>query len=656
MLVLLLLVRGHKRHRHLRSSQERYQSQRALPLLRRHDHGGRHRRNPRQRQTHNRRVDLVLDLCGDVRLNRGLVAYYIAGDLSNEVQITLVSGTLGTYVSGGFVAVDNANMPGWYEVGIPDAALDGGNQVAIQYRGATNMAPVNIYIDLDAVDYQTDAFGALKPTTAGRTLDVTATGAAGIDLANVENQGSTLNLSATSIKTATDVETDTQDIQTRLPTGLVDGRIAAIAQVVGDKTGYKLASDGLALVTTPIANAVWDEVLTGATHNIASSAGRRLRQLASVIVRAGTAQGPGTGNNQIQLDAGASSTNGDYDPGLIFIETGTGAGQARLILQYNGSTKVATVDRDWRVNPDNTSEFVILTDAGRNSVNEGLAQGGTSTTITLNASASSSDDAYNGQLVFIRSGTGQDQVGLVEDYVGSTKVATIRTRSATGQWATVPDTTSAYMMIPNLTFTLSEISGAVAATQALSRLDSMIESDGAGQFRFDTIALENAPAGGGGGGTDWTANERTAIRSILGIPTSGTTPTDPSSGILDTIRDSVGAIGINVYPVSASTPERVQGTTLTFYRNESRSVSVVTDFTLTSLTLQFTVEDQDGVDVYTLANGSISRSGQTFTVAVTTAVTGNLGQYRWSMRDISGGGSSVVAMGVLTVQEAASNV
>jgi len=609
----------------------------------------------------------------------GLVAYYIAGDLNNDVQITLVSATLGTFTSGGFVAVDNTNMPGWYEIGIPDAALDGGNEVAIQLRGATNMAPVNIYIELDAVDYQSATnFGLSK---------------------------------------FADIETDTQDIQNRLPSGLVDGRMASIAQVVGDKTGYKLASDGLSLVTAwavaitgnltgnvtgsvgsisgvtfpanfgslgidpsgsillvvevqelgagaltannagdPIADIVWDEVLTGATHNIASSAGRRLRQLASVIVRAGTAQGSGTGNNQIQLDAGASATNGEYDPGLIFIETGTGAGQARLILQYNGSTKVATVDRDWRVNPDNTSEFVILADAGRNSVNEGLAQGGTSTTITLNASASSSDDAYNGQLVFIRSGTGQDQVGLVEDYVGSTKVATIRTRSATGQWATVPDTTSAYMMIPNLTFTLSEISGAVAATQALSRLDSMIESDGAGQFRFDTIALENAPAGGGGGGTDWTANERTAIRSILGIPTSGTTPTDPSSGILDTIRDSVGAIGINVYPVSASTPERVQGTTLTFYRNESRSVSVVTDFTLTSLTLQFTVEDQDGVDVYTLANGSISRSGQTFTVAVTTAVTGNLGQYRWSMRDISGGGSSVVAMGVLTVQEAASNV
>jgi hypothetical protein len=402
----------------------------------------------------------------------GLVAYYIAGDLNNEVQVTLVSATLGTFTSGGFVAVDNTNMPGWYEIGIPDAALDGGNEVAIQLRGATNMAPVNIYIELDAVDYQ-------SATNFGLSKFI-------------------------------DIETDTQDIQNRLPSGLVDGRMASIAQVVGDKTGYKLASDGLALVTAPIANAVWDEVLTGATHNIASSAGRRLRQLASVIVRAGTAQGSGTGNNQIQLDAGASATNGEYDPGLIFIETGTGAGQARLILQYNGSTKVATVDRDWRVNPDNTSEFVILADAGRNSVNEGLAQGGTSTTITLNASASASDDAYNGQLVFIRSGTGQDQVGLVEDYVGSTKVATIRTRSATGQWATVPDTTSAYMMIPNLTFTLSEISGAVSSIQVLSRLSSMIEDNGSGQFRFDTIAVSLA----GGGGSGSTYNIQVEDRSI----------------------------------------------------------------------------------------------------------------------------------------------
>jgi hypothetical protein len=102
------------------------------------------------------------------------------------------------------------------------------------------MHPVDIEIQLDAVDYQTDAFGALKPTTAGRTLDVSSGGEAGIDLANVGSPSTTLNLSGTTIKTATDIEVDTQDIQNRLPSGLVGGRMASIAEVVGDKTGYAL--------------------------------------------------------------------------------------------------------------------------------------------------------------------------------------------------------------------------------------------------------------------------------------------------------------------------------------------------------------------------------------------------------------------------------
>jgi hypothetical protein len=202
----------------------------------------------------------------------------------------------------------------------------------------------------------------------------------------------------------------------------------------------------------------------------------------------------------------------------------------------------------------------------------------------------------------------------------------------------------------------NEIATAVSGIQVLSRLDSMLEDNGSGQFRFDTIALEQAPAGGGGGGTDWTANERTAIRAILGVPTSGTTPTDPSSGILDTIRDSItGNQTINVYPVSASTPERVAGTTITYYRNEIRSVSVVTDFTLTSLTLSLTIEDAEGTDLLTIPNASINRSGQTFTVSIGTAVTASVGNKRWALRDLTGGTNSVIARGVFSVQEAASN-
>ena len=100
---------------------------------------------------------------------------------------------------------------------------------------------------------------------------------------------------------------------------------------------------------------IWDEVLTGATHNVPTSAGIRLRQISSGIVTAGTAQGGSA--NSITLASAASSTNGTYDPAGVRLVGGTGAGQVRLILHYVGSTRVATVDRDWRTAPDSTSDY-----------------------------------------------------------------------------------------------------------------------------------------------------------------------------------------------------------------------------------------------------------------------------------------------------------
>jgi hypothetical protein len=402
-----------------------------------------------------------------------------------------------------------------------------------------------------------------------------------------------------------------------------------------DSAAFGLSRIDATISSRATVDAIWDEVLTGATHNIASSAGRRLRQLASVIVRAGTAQGPGTGNNQIQLDAGASATNGEYDPGLIFIETGTGAGQARLILQYTGSTKVATVDRDWRINPDNTSEFVILADAGRNSVNEGLAQGGTSTTITLNASASASDDAYNGQLVFIRSGTGQDQVGLVEDYVGSTKVATIRTRSATGQWATVPDTTSAYMMIPNLTFTLSEISGAVA--------DGVWDEATSGHTTAGTTG--KALIDSGAAGNPWSSDLATGY--------SGT----QAGNILNNVKsqtDLIQAGGtVNVTtPVTASgqlaSPLIIGDDYLAANGRRFRwTVELPSGYVIATSTARFGMryEDEQGINSF-IATGTVTDAtgGNVhldFDVAKTVTGTLRPGWYEWSVEIVSAIGTEI---------------
>jgi hypothetical protein len=74
----------------------------------------------------------------------------------------------------------------------------------------------------------------LVPTVAGRSLDVSAGGEAGVDWANVGSPTTTVGLSGTTVKTVTDVETDTQDIQSRLPAALTgDGNIKADTLRVG---------------------------------------------------------------------------------------------------------------------------------------------------------------------------------------------------------------------------------------------------------------------------------------------------------------------------------------------------------------------------------------------------------------------------------------
>jgi len=291
---------------------------------------------------------------------------------------------------------------------------------------------------------------------------------------------------------ATAIETDTQNIQSRLPTALVDGRMASVAQVVGDKTGYKLASDGLALVTA------WTVGITGnITGNVTGSVG---------------------------------SISG------VTFPTHFGA----LVITAGGAI-------------DEVVSVAVVDELGQQALSANALQDEIADAVW--------DEATSGHTT-----------------AGTTGKALIDSGAAGNPWAT-------------------DLSTGYSGTEAGNILNEV-------KAKTDTI----------------TGNQT-----------------------------------INVYPVSASTPERVAGTTLTFYRDESRSVSVVTDFTLTNLTLEFTVEDQDGADVYTLNNASINRSDQTFTVPVTTAVTGGLGQYRWSMRDITGGGNSVISRGVLAVEEAASN-
>ena len=131
---------------------------------------------------------------------------------------------------------------------------------------------------------------ALRPTVAGRTLDVSSGGEAGLDWANVGSPTTTVGLSGTTISTTQAVASVSGNVGGNV-TGSVGsvgtGGIASTSFATGAITATAIAADAIgaselaADAVAEIADAVWDEVLsghltsgtTGAGLNAAGSAG-----------------------------------------------------------------------------------------------------------------------------------------------------------------------------------------------------------------------------------------------------------------------------------------------------------------------------------------------------------------------------------------------
>jgi len=201
----------------------------------------------------------------------------------------------------------------------------------------------------------------------------------------------------------------------------------------------------------------------------------------STVIQAGTAAGSGNGYNQIELDSRASSAPGAYDPAEIYIVAGTGAGQTRLIYEYNGDTKTATLDRNWKIQPvAGDSIYRVSSHPGREHVNEGLCASGSTTWAALNALASTQDDAYNYQTIFFRGGAGEDQVAQISDYDGEHQIATFEEPVQIAI-----DNTTSYVILPTHIHTPEEVAEAVE-TQTASRDSYLVYASG----QLEDVATE----------------------------------------------------------------------------------------------------------------------------------------------------------------------
>ena len=152
------------------------------------------------------------------------------------------------------------------------------------------------------------------PTVTGRSTDVTATGAVGIDWANVENPTTAVDLAATDIQL---VDTTTTN------TDMVGTNSAALASVC---TESRLAELDAGNIPTDIANVQSD------TDDI------QLRLPAALTT--GTAD---SGTNATMVDAALTQADTDYWAGSwIRFTSGTISGQTRLITGFTPASDTIT--------------------------------------------------------------------------------------------------------------------------------------------------------------------------------------------------------------------------------------------------------------------------------------------------------------------------
>ena len=192
---------------------------------------------------------------------------------------------------------------------------------------------------------------------ASANLDTQLAGLAS-DIDNIEVDNAAIASAVRSeltpeLELISDIDEKSLDIQSRIPSALDAGRMVS---TVG---AYQ---SGLAPPTAAaIADAVWDESLTGASHNNPTSAGRRLRSLADTVIlkegdtvaadNAGTIGGSNNlGRIQLQPDVGTVCVG----------QAIRVAGQVRFIEAYDAGTKYATVDNSWCTIPSPGDEYSIF--------------------------------------------------------------------------------------------------------------------------------------------------------------------------------------------------------------------------------------------------------------------------------------------------------
>lgn len=262
----------------------------------------------------------------------GSVTVYVTGDAGTQAAGSVGSGAC-THEGNGYHTYAPAQAETNYDL------------IAFTFVG-TGAVPATVQV------YPIPTTGILAPTVADRTLDVSATGEAGIDWANVGSPTTSVNLSGTTVNLVNTATTVTNQLTAaQIATGVWQdstagdftvassiGKALYVANIAPGASGGHMISGSNAGTTTFGALTV-----TGATTltgNVSMAAGLNITQSSSntsalVITGNGTGHGiavtSGSGATGDGIRSTAASTNGNA---MNLVGVGTGAG----LLATGGAT------------------------------------------------------------------------------------------------------------------------------------------------------------------------------------------------------------------------------------------------------------------------------------------------------------------------------
>jgi len=162
------------------------------------------------------------------------------------------------------------------------------------------------------------------------------------------------------------IETDTQDIQSRLPTSLVDGKIDAfigqpIQVDIANEVGYQFSvlQGDWATVPGVIADGLWDEAYAG--HTTAGTFGKLMDTLRKANMTV-----DGVVTSAVSPTTTSFSSTVNYPTGafkhavLLWVNGSSIAEQNSPILTYTNTNGVITVEEAFTSAPQVGDEFIII--------------------------------------------------------------------------------------------------------------------------------------------------------------------------------------------------------------------------------------------------------------------------------------------------------